>query len=315
MIKPKKLEKGGTIGIVSPSSGMWKQSELWRSIEALEDMGYRVKVGNNAYKKRYYLAGTDEERGSDINTFFRDDTVDAIFCSQGGYGAARTLRYVDFDVIRQNPKIFLGYSDVTSLHLAINRLAGVVTFHGPSASSAGTDYFTDYRRDMLIRAVVSGEPVGEVKMADKSEYLVKMNPGVACGSLIGGNLTLVCASLGTPYEIDTKDKILFIEELETEPWVMDHMLTHLYNAGKLHDAAGIVVGECSNCEPFQHNPGFSNQCSLEDLLFEILEPIGKPVLYGLPIGHTKNLATLPEGVMAELNSEKGSLTITETATV
>jgi len=310
-IKPKKLEKGDTIGIVSPASGPWRRSDLWKSIEAIERLGYSVKVGEHAYKNNYYVSGTDVERAEDMNRFFRDETISAIFCSYGGYGSARIIKYLDFDVITTNPKILIGYSDITSLHLAIAKFSDIVTFHGPTALSFGTDYMTPYRQDMLFKAIAGDEPIGEVRMADGDEYLVKMNPGTAQGALIGGNMTLVCASLGTPYEIDTKGKIFFIEELETEPWVLDHLLTHMYNAGKFKDAAGIVVGECIDCEPFKHNPGFYSQCSLEDILFDILEPLGKPVLYGLPIGHTKNLATLPVGVMSEIDSENGKLTILE----
>lgn len=315
MIKPKRLEKGDTIAVVSPSSGLWKRSELWRGIEALEGWGFKVKVGANAYNSYFYLAGTDRERAEDLMAAFRDDGVDAVFCSQGGYGAARILRYIDFEVIRKNPKIFLGFSDITSLHLAFHKAAGLVTFHGPSVTGLDAGTLTDYRRDSLIKAVCGEEPVGEIRMADPDKYLLKVTPGEAQGPVVGGNLSLVCATLGTPYEIDTEGKILFIEELDTEPWIMDHMLVHLLNAGKLQAAAGIVIGECSGCEPRKLDPGFFTQRSLEDIIFELLEPLGIPTIYGLPIGHTDDLATIPLGVSGYLNASLGVFKIEETATV
>lgn len=315
IVKAKRLRKGGTIGIVSPSSGLWTRSELWKAIEEIESWGYKVKTGKYAYRNHYYLAGTDLQRAEDLMEFFKDETVDAIFCSQGGYGAARILKYLDFDVIRRNPKIFMGYSDITSLHMAIHRLTGLVTFHGPSASSAGTEHMTEYRYSQMMKALSEDRPIGKIEMADKGKYLVKVTGGKAEGILTGGNLTLLCATLGTPYEIETRDRILFIEDLDTEPWIMDHMFTHMLNAGKFQEARAIVIGECSGCEPNKYEPGFPNQCSLEDVIFDLLQPLGIPLIYGLPIGHTKDLATLPIGVAARVDADAGSFEIIETATV
>lgn len=315
LTKPNRLKKGDTIGIVSPSSGIWKRSDMLRSVEEIESWGYKVKIGDNAYNNRYYLAGHDRERANDLMDFFADDEVDAIFCSQGGYGAARILRYLDFDIIRNNPKIFLGYSDITSLHLAINKFCGLVTFHGPCALSAGAEDMTAYRFEYLMKALADDKPMGIIKMSGNKKYLLKINKGKVEAPVIGGNLTLICSTLGTPYEIDTEGKILFMEELDTEPWIMDHMLTHLLNSGKLQQSAGIVVAECFNCEPLKHEPGFPNQCSLEDIIYDLLQPLGLPMLYGLPLGHTKDLATIPLGVRGVLDADKGVFEIVETATV
>lgn len=312
ILKPKRIKQGDTIGIVSPSSGLWQRSELWRSIEQFEKWGYKVKVGDHAYKNNFYLAGTDEERASDLMHFFKDDSVDAIICSQGGYGASRLLNLLDYEVIRKNPKIFMGYSDVTALHLAIYKHSGLMTFHGPSASSAGTEYMTEIREKYMFKALTGTEPIGIIEAKD---YLVKINPGIVTAPIIGGNLTLIASTLGTPYEIDTKGKILFFEELDTEPWVIDHMMTHLKNAGKFEDALGFLIGDSSSCEPFKMNPGFPNQMSMEDVIFDILAPYKKPILMGLEIGHTKNLATLPMGILSKLDTVKGAFEILETATV
>jgi len=311
-LKPKRIKPGDTIGIISPSSGLWQRSELWRSIEQFEKWGYKVKVGEHAYKNNYYLAGTDEERASDLMRFFRDDSVDAIICSQGGYGASRLLDLIDYEVIRKNPKIFMGYSDITALHLAIYKHSGLLTFHGPSATSAGTEYMTEFREKYMFRALTGADPIGIIEPTD---YLVKINPGIVTAPIIGGNLTLIVSTLGTPYEIDTKGKILFFEELDTEPWVIDHMMTHLKNAGKFNDAVGFLIGDSHTCEPFKMNPGFPNQMSMEDVIFDILAPYKKPILMGLEIGHTKNLATLPMGILAKLDTINGVFEILETATV
>ncbi len=315
LIKPGRLKEGDTIGIVSPSSGIWKRSDMLRSIEEIESWGFKVKIGENAYNSRNYLAGNDQDRANDLMEFFTDDDIDAIFCSQGGYGAARILRYLDFDAIKSNPKIFIGYSDITSLHLAINKFSGLVTFHGPCALSAGTEDMTPYRFDSMMKALKSDKPVGQIKMSSNKKYLLKINGGKVEAPVIGGNLTLICSSLGTPYEIETEGKILFLEELDTEPWFIDHMLTHLINSGKLQQSVGIVVGECLNCEPLKYDPGFPNQCSLEDIIYDLLQPLGLPMLYGLPLGHTKDLATIPLGVAGTIDADKGVFEINEVATV
>ncbi len=314
MIKPRRLSSGGTIRIVSPSSGMWARSELWRGIEGLEALGFKVQTGAAAYKNRNYLAGDDRERAVDLMAAFLDPDVDAVACSQGGYGAARLYGLLDFGAIAANPKPFIGYSDITSLHLMLGRLSGLSSFHGPSAAGFARGYLTDYTRDSWVKALASPEPLGKIELKDPDKYLLKVTGGVVEAPVVGGNLSLICASLGTPFEIDAKGKILFFEDLDTEPWIMDHMLTHLRNSGKLDDAVGIVIGECHDCEPRKLDPGFFNQCSFEDLIFELLAPLGKPLIYGLPLGHEKEKATLPLGVQARLDAEAGTLELLECAT-
>ncbi|RLQ94791.1 S66 peptidase family protein [Falsibacillus albus] len=311
-IKPKKLEKGQTVGIIAPASPLYNRSDLTRGIQTLEEWGFRVKVGKNVNNKYEYLAGTDQERAHDFNEMFADPEVDAIFVTQGGYGSARMMRYIDFELVRQNPKIFIGYSDITSLHLAIHKFTNLVTFHGPGMAGFNPEDLSEYRKDHLFKALTKEEPIGEISLSDKKKWINIINKGDAEGELVGGNLSLVCASLGTPFEIDTKGKILFLEEVWTEPWILDHSFTHLLNAGKLQEAAGIVIGECTNCEPFKHNPGFHVTFSLEDILYEFLEPLKIPAIHGLPIGHTKDLATLPIGVGARLEATNGKLFVTET---
>ena len=309
MIKPTILKKGDTIGVISPASPSYNRSDVTRGVETLKSWGYKVKLSKNLNKRKGFIAGTDEERAEDLNDMFARKDIDAIFVTQGGYGSARMLKYIDFDIIQQNPKVFVGFSDITSLHLAIYKQTGLTTFHGPGMSRFNPEELADYTKKQLFKAVTSPDPIGEISLADEKKWINTLHSGVCEAPITGGNLTLICATLGTPYEIDTKGKILFIEELETEPWIIDHMLTHLSNAGKFDEVAGVVIGECLHCTPRLHQPGYYVDTSLEDVLFEFIRPFKIPAIHGLPIGHTKDMATLPMGAKARLDAGKKSFTI------
>lgn len=311
MQKPKKLEKGDRIGIISPATATEKRSDLIRAVETLEDWGYKVILGKNLNKTRGLVAGTEEERAADFNDMFRRDDVDAVFVAQGGYGSAQIINHVDFEAVKASPKIFTGFSDITSLHLALNKLAGLVTFHGPGISRFNSDELTDYTKASFLSALTSEKPLGDIKKASDKTWLNVINPGSAEGELIGGNLTLICASLGTPYEIETKGKILLIEDVDMEPWMMDHMLSHLRNAGKLDQAAGFIVGYCKNCVPYTANPGYHVDMTLEDVLDYYLKPLKVPAFYGLPLGHTKDIATLPLGVAVRVDADEQRFRVLE----
>lgn len=315
MVRPKRLHKGDTIGVISPASPSEKKSEINRAVETLEEWGYKVVVGKNVNKTKGFVAASEEERASDFNEMFRRDDIDAVFVTQGGYGSAQIIRLIDFEAVKKSPKIFTGFSDITSLHLALHKFSDLVTFHGPGMSRFNSEELTDYTKEYFFKAVSENEPIGNIPLADKKKWLHTFGKGVAEGQLIGGNLTLICASLGTPYAIDTKDKILLIEDVDTEPWIFDHMLSHLRNAGCLDQVKGIVVGECHNCVPFKHDPGFYCDTSLEDVLEYYLKPLDIPVLYGLPFGHTKDLATLPLGVSARLDADRKTFEILESGVV
>jgi muramoyltetrapeptide carboxypeptidase len=311
MIKAKKLSKGDTIGVISPASPSETPSEIPRAIEKWESLGYKIKLSKNLNKTKGFTAASEEERAVDFNDMVRDDSVDAIFVTQGGYGSAQIIRYLDFDAFRNNPKLFTGFSDITSLHLAINKLAGVVTFHGPGMSRFNDEDLTEYTRKQFFKAVAETDPIGDIPLADSKKWLFPISGGTAEGEIIGGNITLICASLGTPFEIDTRGRILFIEEVETEPWLVDNDLSHLRNAGKFDDVAGIVIGEAKDVKPFKYDPGFLVDDSFEDVLLYYFKDIGVPVLYGLPLGHTDDIATIPEGVHARLDADNKTFTILE----
>ncbi|MEF9922695.1 MAG: LD-carboxypeptidase [Anaerovoracaceae bacterium] len=311
MKKPKLLQKGDTIGIISPSSPSETRSEVPRGIETLEAKGYKTILGKNVNKTKGFVAASEEDRAEDFNQMFRNDNVDAVFVTQGGYGTAQLMKLIDFDLVARNPKIFTGFSDITSLHLMINKFADVVSFHGPGMARFNKEDLTAYTEEYFFKAIANKQPIGNIPLADHKKWLQVVSPGVAEGKIIGGNITLICASLGTPYEIDTKGKILFLEDVDQEPWIMDHCFSHLRNAGKFDDIKGIIIGECFNCKPFDYKPGYCCDTSIEDVFDYYFGRLNVPVLYGLPLGHTNDLATLPLGVEVRLSCDDKTLTILE----
>ena len=315
MIKPARLKMGDTIGVISPASPSENRSEVYRAKEYLEGLGYKVVIGKNVNKTKGITAASEEDRLEDIHEMFRRDDIDAVFVTQGGYGSAQLLRNLDFELIRTHPKILTGFSDITSLHLAINKACDMVTFHAPGMARFNDEELTEYTKESFFRNLSSPEPPGEIKKADPKKWLVTIQGGSVEAPVTGGNLTLICASLGTPWEIDTKGKILFFEDVEAEPWVIDHMLSHLRNAGKLDDAAGFAIGDCKDCIPKRNDPGYFTDLSVEDVLDYYLKPLGKPALYGLPMGHCDDLATLPLGVMTRLDADKKTFTVLESGVI
>jgi muramoyltetrapeptide carboxypeptidase len=253
------------------------------------------------------------ERLDDLHAMFSDNEVDAVFAIRGGYGSMHILDRIDYDLIRRNPKIFLGYSDITAMHLAINKHSKLVTFHGPISLSR----FTDYTQKYLRKALFETQPIGAVTNPPESNELRPAHPlrtirsGVASGQLIGGNLTLISNTMGTPYEIETRGKILFLEDVDEEPYSIDRMLTHLRLAGKFDGVAGVIFGECQDCRPKDYKPSSTIPYSLGEVLDNILGNLKVPVLYGLTIGHTDDQLTLPLGVAATLDATKGTLEIKE----
>jgi muramoyltetrapeptide carboxypeptidase len=243
---------------------------------------------------------------------FARPEVEAIFCARGGYGTPRLLSLLDYDLIRENPKILLGYSDVTALHLAIQRQTGLVTFHGPMVESDPQVGFVDYNWLGVLRAIAAPSPLGLVENPPAGPALRVIRGGRAQGPLVGGNLSLICATMGTPYEIDTRGKILFLEDVGEAPYRMDRMLNQLLLAGKLQAASGIVIGESVGCE---QAPGDRPSLTLYEVLADLLSSLGKPVLYGLAIGHGFYKATLPLGVEAVLDATAGHLEVIEPAVV
>ena len=307
MRKVPALREGDTVAFVSPSSQSSMDS-IEKAVRITEDMGFRVKLSRSCYESEGYHAGTDFVRADDINRAFLDPEVSGIFCVRGGDGAIRLPQRLDLDAIYRNPKVFLGYSDVTILHLVLNRPRGFITFHGPMpATDFISSYFSGYVRDGLLKAVTGVEPLGEIAPCPGGPAMETLVPGTAEGELTGGNLALICALMGTPWEIDTRGKILLLEDTDEPVFRIDRMLTQLRLAGKLDDAAGIVLGQFTRIPPRKPKDSFT----LPEVLEAIIVPEGKPTLVNACFGHGPRKATLPLGARAVLDGSKSTLTVVE----
>jgi muramoyltetrapeptide carboxypeptidase len=306
MIKPKRLGPGSTLGIVGPSSPLPNIEKLEPTVRKLEKLGYKVKLGESASKAYGYLAATDEIRANDLNMMFADSEVDAVVAMRGGYGAMRILDRLDYEIARNNPKALIGFSDITALHAAYMKYSDLVTFHAPMPVSSLADGELDpIAQDAFDRALKRAEPMGVVPSAFP---LRALSSGVAEGRIVGGNLCLQCGILGTPYEIDTKGCIVFIEETYESLYSVDRLLTQLRLAGKFDDCAGIVIGDFDGCDASMRG----HNLTMDQVLADIL-PKDKPVVRGYSIGHCAINVTLPLGVMARLDADNAKLTVLENA--
>ncbi|MBW3566002.1 MAG: LD-carboxypeptidase [Acidobacteria bacterium] len=311
IVKPKVLRPGDTVGVTSPATQAFDYDRIRVTQEQIEALGFRPKLGAHVADKHGYFAGTDENRAADINAMFADDEVDAIFFFSGGWGSPRLLPHLDYDLIRRNPKIILGYSDITALLNGIHQRTGIVTFHGPNGSSRLPKYTLEH----LKRTLMSTEPIGilanppkpEDELVRRDYRIITIRPGVASGPLVGGNLSLVAALMGTPWEVDTRGAILLLEDVNEELYRVDRMLSTLRLGGKLADAAAIVFGTCSRC-PVE-GPSFS----LEEIMRDHFEDLGVPVMAGYAFGHISEQLTLPIGMPGTVDTTAGTITIDEPA--
>ena len=304
----KKLKFGDTIGLIAPSGAVRTEGAVARAVEETKRMGFMVKLGESAQQKYGYLSGTDEVRARDINNMFADDEVDAIICIRGGYGAMRILDKLDYEMIAKHPKIFAGFSDITALHIVLLNRCDLATFHAPMAVGWADGPMDDFSRESMYKALMHAEPMGE--LVNPPEYEKKtVNPGIAEGTLVGGNLMLITSSLGTPWEIDTKGRILFIEEVSERTYCVDRMLTQLRLAGKFDDCAGVVFGDFADCNI--EYPEFG--LTLEEIIRDVVAPCGKPVFTGLRCGHCTPKLTLPLGIKCRMDADACTLTVLESA--
>lgn len=294
-------KKGDTIGIVSPA-GPIKREELERGIKIVESLGLRVKLGKHVYEKYGYLAGTDADRAADLNDMFKDNEVKGIICSRGGYGSGRIVELLDYEVIKQKPKVLLGYSDITYLHTAIRQRTGLITFHGPMvASDMGESDFAKLSYDLLQQFFVPQDVIYTTAISP----LEAIVHGEATGTLVGGNLSLLTSTLGTPDEIDTKGKLLLLEDVAEPPYKIDSMLNQLKHAGKLEQAEGILIGDFTDCEA--KDPETS--LSFDQVLVDYLTDLEKPVLKGFRIGHCNPNITVPLGTEATMDTKTKTLRV------
>ncbi|WP_126425500.1 S66 peptidase family protein [Brevibacillus marinus] len=307
MRKGKALKSGDTIGIVAPASPV-KQADLVEQARAdLEALGFQVKLAASCFASYGgYLAGTPAQRAAELNEMFADPGIDAIMCLRGGYGSMQILPLLDYATIRDNPKLFIGYSDITALHTAIRQEAGIATLHGPNATPGLLSGCERKTREWLLRAMCTAAPLGPV-LHPAGEEVVCLVPGEARGPIVGGNLSLIAALMGTPYELDTRGKLLFLEDVGEEPYRIDRMLTQLALAGKLEDCAGIILGTWTECEPHKHSDSFS----VLEVVGNALLPYQKPTIWNVQAGHGQYNLALPFGVEGYLNAREGMLVIEE----
>lgn len=312
LIKPPRIRPGDTIGLMLPSSANWDPEEIDILLEALAALGLQGKLGRHVYDRHGYLAGRDEDRAADLNAMFRDPEVRAIHCIRGGWGAARLLPLIDFEAVKRHPKALIGYSDITALLLALHARTGLVTFHGPNGASEWNATSVEW----LKRVVWEGEVATFVNPRLAEEAIVPtryrtrtITPGTARGRLLGGNLTVLTALLGSSYLPDFTDSILFLEDVDEPPYRVDRMLTQLRLAGVLERVRGVVWGHCTDCDPGE---GFGS-LTIPDLLVDHLKPLGVPVYSGAMFGHISQQFTLPIGVEAQLDATAGTLRMLETA--
>ncbi|HEX9974815.1 MAG TPA: LD-carboxypeptidase [bacterium] len=307
--KPNRLTKGMTIGVISPASRPLDEAIYYRGIEYLKQLGYNVIESTHVLDRRGYLAGLDDDRAGDLNAMFRNPEIGAIFCSRGGYGTPRLIDKLDFDSIQNNPKIFVGYSDLTALSLAIWQKTGLVTFSGPMVAvemGRGIDPFTE---NSFWMSVTSPHPVGLLANPDSSPVRI-IKPGKSEGRLLGGCLSLINVLLGTPYSPDFDGAILIIEDIDEEPYRVDRYLAQLKLAGVFEKIAGIVLGQFIDCAPKDPE---KPSLELDQIFLDYFGNLNIPIIANFAYGHGAIKHTIPIGIHAVLDTEQGGLILAESA--
>lgn len=311
--KPPRLRAGDTVGLVEPAGFTDDEFDLQLVKEAVSAMGLAPKAAPHLMGRYGYLAGKDEARAADINAMYADDGVKAVFAVRGGWGCARILPHLDFDVIRANPKLLIGFSDITALHLAFAARAGFTTIHGPNAASSWGQLSWNSFRGLAFdgETPVYRNPVAtDDRLVQRSGRTRTFRPGKATGRLLGGNLTVLSALMGTPWLPDFDGAILFLEDVDEAEYRIDRMLTQLRLAGVLGRVAGVVFGQCTSCRA--SGPSYGG-FTLSEVLKQHLEPLGVPAFEGALIGHIPNQFSIPVGVRAEIDAEAGTIRILEPA--
>jgi len=297
-IIPFGIKPNDKIAITAPASST-SLLEITPTIKYYKNAGCQVVVGDTILKQKNqfrYLSAPDEVRAAEFMNFINDDSIRAIICGRGGYGVSRILRYLDFEVIMKNPKVIMGFSDITLLLLAINKMTGIITYHGPVASQ-GVNMFTS---NNLKNTIFDNK---KRTLVNSLTNIKVINSGIASGEIVGGNLTMICASLGNPYEIDTRDKLLFIEDVSEHAYQVDRMLMQLINAGKIQTAKAIIFNGFKNInsrKPFFPNKGFT----ILEVIEQLIKPFGLPLIHNFEFGHEDNMYILPIGINAKIDTEK-----------
>jgi len=312
LIKPKKLTKKDVIGVISPASSPNDLEKIEKGVKYLEGLGYRVEVGKNVGKIHGYLAGTDEERLADLHSMFRNKNVKAIFNVRGGYGSGRLLNKINYGLIKRNPKIFVGYSDITALQLAFMKKTGLVTFAGPMT---GVDFASDkvdpFTEENFWKMITSNRKVGKINNPNGEKFYT-LTKGRGEGSLIGGNLALLISLMGTVYQPDFKNSILLLEDIGEEPYRIDRMFYQLKYAKVFAKVKGIILGRFVDCYIKDKT---QPSLTLNDVIADYFEGLKIPVIYNVKHGHIKENITIPWGLKTKINTSRCFIEITESAVV
>lgn len=315
MIQPPRLRPGDTIMFVAPAGDL-NEERMMRAKKNLESLGFKVKMRQDLFAVDGYLAGSDKRRAKELMQAFLDPEVDAIFPGTGGYGSMRIFDRLDFEAIRAHPKILIGFSDITALHLALNRQAGMVSFHTPNPmwGLGSEEGMTPFTHEYFGKALLADEAVKQdgytIEIPEDAPQVAIMGKGKARGRLAGGNLSMISALEGTPFAVDTRDAILLIEDVREAPYRIDRMLRQLHLSGKLQTLRGAVLGQFTRNydreeDQMTENPHFT----VDGVLKQYFEPLGIPVLMNFPVGHHRYNASLPLGAMVEVDAKKGKLRI------
>lgn len=300
MLLPKPLQKGDTIGVIAPASPP-DMNCLHKALPFFEKLGLNVKLGKHVDQVYGYLAGTDQQRLEDFHDMIADEAIKAIIFARGGYGTGRIVADINFDLVKNNPKIIWGYSDITFLHTAIRQKTGLVTFHGPMVASDMANPEFDELTASSFQQLFSPTTI---QYNGDSSCLHVLVEGESAGTLVGGNLSLIVSTLGTDFEIVTEGKILLIEDIDEPPYRVDAMLNQLKLAGKLERTAGVVVGDFANAKP-KKEPSLK----LEEIFEQYLGSLSSPVMSGFKIGHCFPHFAVPLGVRAFLNTKEKTFTV------
>jgi muramoyltetrapeptide carboxypeptidase len=309
IIKPKKLKHGDVIGIISPASSPDNFSKINRGVEYLEKIGYRVEIGKNVGTSEGYLAGSDSQRLSDLHDMFKNKNVNAIFSIRGGYGSGRLLDQIDYNLIGKNPKIFVGYSDITALQMAFFAKTGLVTFGGPMVAVDFHDEISPFTEEVFWRTITSNKKIGRIQNPRKEKFYL-LNKGRGQGRLLGGNLSVLTSLIGTEYLPKLKDSILLLEDVNEAPYRIDRMLNQLRIAKILKNVKGIILGYFVDCT---ENDPAKQTFSLNEVIIEYFQNSKLPVLYNVKHGHIKENITIPYGLKCSLNATRGFIEIMENA--
>jgi muramoyltetrapeptide carboxypeptidase len=311
LVKPARLRPGDTIGLITPGSFAPEES-VQRAISNATALGLKVKLGMHLQAERGFIAGTDAQRLEDLHAMFADPDVKGVWCVRGGYGCTRLLPQLDFDLIRRNPKVFIGYSDITALLQAIFLETGLICFHGPVGSST----LTPFTREQFVAVLMEAKSPHNIKLSqeqltqpDSAFQPFVIKPGVVIAPLSGGNLSLLAAMAGTRHAFDFSGKLVFIEEVGERPYRVDRMLTTLLQSSNLDQAAGIALGLFTDCHPKKDE----RSLSLKDTLLDRLGNLKMPIAYGLSFGHVSDNCTLPVGLAAKLDTDQYVIELAEHA--